>query len=128
MNSFDESQHPRGQAGNPGQFRSQENSAPDSELTGDPAEPGPLSVHHYDEPDPKGGFDTTVNAPTGKHFLRGNVPHREDGPAYAGLDGSEAWYQYGQLHRDPADGPAVIDEFEGEPVEEFYEHGQLVTP
>jgi len=33
-------------------------------------------------------------------------PHREDGPAYIGADGTQRWYLYGNRHR--TDGPAVI--------------------
>lgn len=132
MSSFDETKHPRGQAGNPGQFSSKNNDAPAGSLgntSNAPGAPmGPLKVTLLPEPDPRGGFDTRVDAPTGRHYLRGNVPHREDGPAYEGNDGSEVYYQHGELHRDPADGPAVIDEYEGDLVEEFYSHGQLVTP
>lgn len=125
MSSFDETQHPRAATG---KWTDKVNDAPSGELTHGDAEIGPLKVSILPEPDPRGGFDTQVDAPSGRHFLRGSVPHREDGPAYEGRDGSEAWYQNGQLHRDPQDGPAVIDEYENEPIEEFYEHGQLVVP
>lgn len=132
MSSFDETQHPRGQAGNPGQFRGKNNDAPTDSLGAGSIAPGapdgPMKVIILGEPDPHGGFDTRVDAPSGRHYLRGNVPHREDGPAYEGNDGSEVYYQNGELHRDPHDGPAVIDEYDGEPVQEFYEHGQLVAP
>ena len=126
MSTFDESKHPRGQAGHPGRFAGKQNAAPAGSLGGAPI--GPLKVSILAEPDPSGGFDTQVDAPTGRHFLRDSVPHREDGPAYEGRDGSEAWYRNGKLHRDPQDGPAVIDEFEDESIEEFYENGQLVVP
>lgn len=131
MSSFDETQHPRGQAGNSGQFRGKNNDAPDGSLGDDgaPGAPnGPLKVTLLPEPDPQGGFDVRIEAPTGRHYLRGSVPHREDGPAYEGNDGSEVYYQNGELHRDPAEGPAVIDEYDGKQIEEFYSHGQLVSP
>lgn len=126
MSSFDETQHPRGRTG---QFAAKANSAPDGELCSDSDNDAvELRVSILPNPDPAGGFDTSVDAPTGKHYLREGVPHRLDGPAYVGHDGSEVWFQNGELHRDIADGPALVDEYDGGVIEEFYEHGQLVLP
>lgn len=60
-----------------------------------------------DEPDPVGGFDTAVSAPTGEYYLRDGVQHRLDGPSYEGVDGSQEWRRNGELSRE--DGPAVVD-------------------
>lgn len=122
MSSFDESKHRRGLPGNRGQFAPKGADAPIGGL--DVPAPGPLKVDLLPEPDPKGGFDTRVEAPTGSHYLRGGVPHREDGPAYEGRDGAEAWFRDGKLHRDPADGPALVEDN----FEEYYQDGRLVAP
>jgi hypothetical protein len=34
--------------------------------------------------------------------------HRVDGPARVFPGGREEWFRHGKLHRDPADGPAVV--------------------
>ncbi len=34
------------------------------------------------------------------------IPHREDGPAFEGSNGSKYWYLNGSLHRE--DGPAIV--------------------
>lgn len=126
MEPFDESKHLRGQPGNPGQFRGRVDDAPNGSL-GPPAV-GPLKVRILDEADPVGGYDTRVDAPTGRHFMRSGVAHREDGPAYEGRDGTEVWYRNGKVHRDPSDGPAVIVHDEDVSYEAFYQDGQLIQP
>jgi hypothetical protein len=45
--------------------------------------------------------------------------HRDDGPAEIRPDGTQKWYQHGQLHRD--DGPAVIW---SDGSQEWYQHGE----
>lgn len=72
-------------------------------------------------PDPDGGFDLALDAPTGRYYLRDGHPHREDGPAYEGADGTQEWRVDGELHREGA--PAVIRE---DGTTEFWEHGELV--
>jgi len=122
MSTFDETKHPRGMPGNGGQFARKEAIAPSGELTG--AATSDFQVAILTAPDPAGEFDMRVDAPTGSHYMRDGVLHRVGGPAYEGHDGSEAWFSNGELHRDPADGPAVVDE----DFEEFYQHGRLVAP
>jgi hypothetical protein len=46
--------------------------------------------------------------------------HREDGPAFIGADGTQAWYQNGKRHRE--DGPARIGENGGQ---EWWLNGKL---
>jgi hypothetical protein len=41
----------------------------------------------------------------GKHYFLNNKPHREDGPAFEGINGAKFWYLNGEFHR--TDGPAV---------------------
>ena len=122
MSTFDENAHPREKRG--GRFAKRHNDAPSGELghAGNLSNE-PLNVTVLPEPDPAGGFDTLVEAPTGRHYLRQGVQHREDGPAYEGRDGSEKWIRDGQLHRDPEEGPALIEDG----YEEFYEAGVLVA-
>lgn len=124
MNNFDESKHRRGQPANAGQFAGKDNSAPTGGL--DPnaltRPPAKFDVEILDSPDPVGGFDTRVEAPTGARYLRNGKLHRQDGPAYEGRDGAEGWYQDGQLHRDPQEGPALVEDGHGE----FYADGQLL--
>jgi hypothetical protein len=128
MAHFDETKHLRGQPENPGQFRSHERSQPGSGLS--PKVENPLVVDILDSPDPSGGYNIRVQAPTGEYFLLDGEPHRLDGPAYRGLDGSERWFREGNLDRDPADGPALIevpcDELPDGGVE-FYSKGKLVA-
>lgn len=107
-----------------GKFARKENSAPSGSL-GDDVVSGPartpLSIEVLDHPHPEGGFDLAVEAPTGRHYLLDGRPHREDGPAYEGRDGTQEWRVDGMLHRDGA--PAVIHD---DGTEEFWEHGRLV--
>lgn len=78
----------------------------------------PLRVAVLDRPDPSGGFDVEVDAPTGRHWLRGGLPHRTDGPAYEGDDGTTMWFRDGLLDR--AGGPAVVH---GDGQEEHWRAG-----
>lgn len=118
MSTFDESKHPRGQAGNAGQFTAKHNTRPSGDLATTASDRIPLSIAVLDHPDPAGGFDLAVEAPTGRHYLRDGVAHREDGPAYEGRDGTQEWRQNGELHRDGA--PAIIHD---DGTQEFWEHG-----
>lgn len=122
---YDDSQHPRGNPENAGQFRKKTHDSPSGQLTPTPGPlPGAFEVEILPEPHPDGGFDVHVVAPTGSRYLRDGVLHREDGPAYEGNDGMEAWYRDGRLHRDPVDGPAVVDPEED--FAEFYQDGRLL--
>jgi hypothetical protein len=49
-------------------------------------------------------------------------PHRDDGPAISGADGTLEWYRHGRLHR--ADGPAYID---ANGSEEWWIDGDEIT-
>lgn len=120
MSTYDESKHARA---TDGKWAPKRNDAPKGALShGAALNDKPLSVKILPVPDPDGGYDTLVEAPTGRHYLREGVQHREDGPAYIGRDGSERWFQNGQLHRDPTDGPALLEDG----YSEFYEGGVLV--
>jgi len=55
-----------------------------------------------------------------KHWYRGNLLHREDGPAVIQRNGGHAWFYYGNRHRE--DGPA-IEYADGS--KEWWLHGQL---
>ncbi|WP_433673909.1 hypothetical protein [Microbacterium gorillae] len=102
-----------------GKFATKTNSRPAESLSPAPEAP---AIILFDVADPSGGFDVAVDAPTGRYYLRGGHPHREDGPAYEGLDGTQEWRVDGELHRDGA--PAVIHD---DGSEEFWEHGHLLS-
>lgn len=105
-----------------GKFSRKENNAPSGSLGDDAGDPKtPLSIAILNRPDPVGGFDLAVEAPTGRYYLLDGHPHREDGPAYEGRDGTQERRLSGELHRDGA--PAVIHD---DGTEEFWEHGQPV--
>lgn len=127
MSDFDESQHRRGQPNNRGQFAPKGNTAPADELR---EGPGPLVIEILETPHPQGGYNARIMAPTGEHFLLDGAPHRDDGAAYLGHDGSEYHYSHGVLHRNPEDGPAVYEErfdINQEGIEEFYLEGNLIS-
>ena len=124
-NSFEETQHPRGQVDNAGKFRKRENSDPTVSLEVPvPVEKTPLKIDNLDIPHPQGEYDQIVEAPSGRHYLRGGVHHRADGPPYVGYDGYQLYFHNGLMHRDHAEGPALIDP-EGQ-FEQFWEMGALV--
>lgn len=52
------------------------------------------------------GYDITIHEKYVEWVFDGK-PHREDGPAYTHVDGSEIWSLAGKWHRE--EGPAVID-------------------
>ena len=115
MSTF-EALHPRGGGG---RFTNKSHSAPSLALSAPaPVEPV-FEVQTLDAPDPAGGFDMSVDAPTGRRYLADGKLHRLDGPAYVGKDGTQEWYVHGELHRDG--GPAVV----ADGGEEWYDHGRL---
>lgn len=126
MSTFDENKHRRGQPGNDGQFAKKENRPPSEGLSGfdaiAPIAPAAFDVEILDAPDPVGGFDTVVEAPTGTRYLREGKLHRVGAPAYEGRDGSQAFYRDGELDRDPQEGPALVEDG----YSEFYRDGRLV--
>jgi hypothetical protein len=108
--------------GRQGRFTHKGNSRPADQLR-EPSERAHTldTIRLLPDYDPRGGFDVSVDAPTGRYYLREGHPHREDGPAYEGSDGTLEWRIGGELHRDS--GPAVIHD---DGTEEFWEHGHLV--
>lgn len=114
MTGFDPSLHPRGQKG---QWADKHNSAPESALV-EPQSRARFNAVVLPEPDPAGGFDTVVEAPTGIVYLRGGVMHRDDGPAYEGMDGTVEYRRNGLLDREA--GPAVVWD---DGAEEYWEQG-----
>ncbi|MCT2222516.1 hypothetical protein [Microbacterium paraoxydans] len=55
-------------------------------------------------------------------YLHNGQKHRENGPAYEGIDGEKQWWQDGVLHRE--DGPAVIHD---DGVEETWVRGEPIA-
>jgi len=107
-----------------GKFTRKVGAAPSGSLTPDEVNTQyPLSIAILPEPDPNGGYDLAVDAPTGRYFLRDGQPHREDGPAYEGRDGTKEWRVDGALHR-PGGAPAVIHD---DGSEELWEHGEPIA-
>lgn len=82
----------------------------------------PLSIAILERRDPEGGFDVALDAPTGRIYLHNGKKHRENGPAYEGIDGEQQWWQDGVLHRE--DGPAVIHD---DGVEETWVRGEPIA-
>jgi len=105
-----------------GRFEEKRNSAPAGGLAagGGSDELRPLAMIRFDPPGP-GGYDLAVDAPTGRSYLRHGVLHREDGPAYEGLDGTKEWRRNGRLHR--VEGPAV----ESDDYVAFWRDGEAVA-
>lgn len=106
MSTFNEADHPRDR----GRFTHKHWSDPADGLDAPaaPAEPRPLSIAVLDEPDPRGGYDVALEAPTGLYLLKDGHLHNADGPAYTGVDGEKQWWVDGQLHNEH--GPAIIHE------------------
>ncbi len=50
----------------------------------------------------------TENPKRGSFGQHSSVEHRVGGPALIRANGDQFFYQYGKLHRDPAEGPAII--------------------
>lgn len=63
---------------------------------------GVTSTYGYVVAKPRASVDYYGNE---NWFLNGEL-HREDGPAFKGVNGDEQWCIHGKLHRE--DGPAVI--------------------
>jgi hypothetical protein len=49
--------------------------------------------------------------------------HRDGGPAVVDPDGTETWYQHGEIHRDG--GPAIVF---SDGTESWYQHNREVSP
>ena len=62
-----------------------------------------------------------ISSSGNQYWYLNNKLHREDGPAYEGVDGTKEWWVNGLLHRE--DGPAVeyVDGYE-----EWYLHGKFI--
>ena len=63
-------------------------------------------------------FNYIIDQIGNKSWFKGNVIHREDGPAYEGVNGLKVWYFDGLLHRD--NGPA----YESGKHKAWYHHNE----
>ena|ERR1022692_3671942 len=64
----------------------------------------------------------TIFTSVGKVWQKDGCPHRLDGPAYEGNDGTRSWWVEGQRHRE--DGPAVVHP---DGREEYWLNGDVTT-
>lgn len=65
----------------------------------------------------------TVNPKRGAMGQRTSLEHRVGGPALIRSNGDQIYYHLGKIHRDPAEGPAVIL---SNGVRKWFEHGDFV--
>lgn len=54
-----------------------------------------------------------------------SIPHRQNGPAISYPDGTQYFYEFGRLHRNPLQGPAVIH---SDGSEEYWFEGRHLAP